>query len=56
MCGRVSRTILGNRRATWTARAGPALSGSGSARMSPVRTSRPDPYMSGWKCVVSESP
>ena len=24
--------------------------------MSPVRTSRPDPYMTGWKCVVSESP
>ena len=47
-CGRISRAILGSRRATWPARTSPRLSGSGSARMSPVRTSRPDPYRTGW--------
>ena len=33
-----------------------AVSGSGSARRSPVRTSRPDPYTSGCRWVVSEPP
>ena len=55
-CGRISRAILGSRRATWPARTSPRLSGSGSARMSPVRTSRPDPYLTGWKWAESESP
>ena len=55
-CGRISRAILGSRRATWPARTSPRLSGSGSARMSPARTSRPDPYLTGWKRANSESP
>ena len=47
--GRCSRAILGSRRAVWTARTSAGLPGSGSARSSPVRTSRPDPYMTGLK-------
>ena len=43
-------------RATWAARVGPEAPGSGSDRMSPVMTSREDPYMSGLKFSVIELP
>ncbi len=55
-CGRCSRAILGIRRATCSARAAGALPGSGSARTSPEKTSRPEPRMTGWRCVVIEPP
>ena len=47
MAGRVSRAILGSRRAVCSVRSSAGLPGSGSARSSPVRTSRADPYMTG---------
>jgi hypothetical protein len=50
------RAILGRFRATWKARTGAALSGSGRERRSPKNISRSDPYMTGLKWAVKESP
>ena len=55
-CGPCSRASRGSRRAVWSARAGAAASGWGSARRSPVISCRADPYITGLRCVTREPP
>ena len=54
--GRCARTILGSRRAVWAQRTKAGLSGSGSARSSPLSGSNPVPYMTGLRLLVIEPP
>ena len=49
MCGLLLLAALGSRRATWIARTGAALSGSGSARTTPASISRCEPNRTGPK-------